>query len=313
VKALLLFCLLSVAAVSIAQNAVADSSAVKRSQKQHPQQHAADTLTSDGGKNGTVSALVVIDTTDYRSVIERTLLRHSLLNADVEPVVLISKRMSDRFNNTLFFTLLLLILFFAFLRYFYERYYHNLFRVFFNTTLRQSQLTDQLLQSKQISLLFNVLFVCSGGLYIYVVLRYFKLIESGATIKQAGIFAVVLSVLYGVKMLSLRFTGWLTGFKKAADTYIFIIFLINKILGILLLPFIVIIAFGTPVLQYPVLLISLILIMLMLLMRFLRSYGLLRREIKVSGFHFFVYMTGVELLPLLLIYKTVLIYFGKIG
>ena len=211
----------------------------------------------------------------------------------------------------MFYLLLLVVLFLAFLRLFFERYFNNLFRVFFNTSLRQSQLTDQLLQAKQVSLFFNILFAVSGGLYVYFLLHHFQWIKDKQPISTIGVCVLAVATIYFVKYISLKFTGWLTGYKDAANTYLFVIFLINKILGILLIPFIIVIAFAAGFLQYPAVLVSFLLIGLMFLLRFLRSYGLLRKEIKVSRFHFFIYIAGVEVMPLLLIYKALMVLFGK--
>ncbi|MBL0355985.1 MAG: DUF4271 domain-containing protein [Chitinophagaceae bacterium] len=186
-----------------------------------------------------------------------------------------------------------------------------MFRVFFNTSLRQSQLTDQLLQAKQVSLFFNILFAVTAGLYIYFLLVHFNWIDTGISLTTAGICIVSVAILYFFKYLTLRFTGWLTGYNSAVNTYLFIIFLINKILGILLIPFVIVIAFGASFLQYPAILVSLLLIGLMLLLRFLRSYGLLRKDIKVSRFHFFLYIAGIEVVPLLLIYKALMVLLNK--
>ncbi len=42
--------------------------------------------------------------------------------------------------------------------------------------------------------------------------------------------------------------------------------------------------------------------------RFIISYKPIRNEIKVSRFHFFVYLCAFEIAPLLLIYKVLLIF-----
>ena len=52
---------------------------------------------------------------------------------------------------------------------FFHQVFHQSVRVFFNTSLRQSQLTDQLLQAKLPSLLFNLFFVLSAGVYAYTI------------------------------------------------------------------------------------------------------------------------------------------------
>ena len=212
---------------------------------------------------------------------------------------------SQDFNFALLLGILFLL---AFLRLFYKRYFNNLFRVFFNTSLRQSQLTDQLLQSKQASLIFNIFFVLTGGIYSYLLLRHFNLISSARMITVMASCVGVLAIIYTGKFIVLKFTGWLTGLREATDTYLFVIFLINKIIGVLLVPVIIIISFSESMIVKVVISVSLLLIILLLILRFFRSYGLLQNQLKVSRFHFLLYILGIEVVPLLLIYKSLMIF-----
>ncbi|HMC98856.1 MAG TPA: hypothetical protein VKH37_01840, partial [Ferruginibacter sp.] len=92
---------------------------------------------------------------------------NSLLNSKGTPAALaVEHRHSDN-KDWMFYVLVGMLLLLAIFRFFFARYFGNLFRVFFNTSLRQSQLTDQLLQAKLPSLFFNIFFIISGGLYIY--------------------------------------------------------------------------------------------------------------------------------------------------
>ncbi len=246
-----------------------------------------------------------------RNILSEAVNNNPFLNISGIPSAAISKEREEVATTLIFYILLVIVLLLAFLRFFYTKYFNNLFRVFFNTSLRQSQLTDQLLQAKQVSLFFNILFIIAGGLYIYFLLAHFKKIAGTSPLIFMCITVVGLAAVYFFKYIILKFTGWLTGYKAAANTYLFIIFLINKILGILLLPFVIIIAFASPVLRYPAVLVSLLFVGLMFLLRFLRSYGLLQNQVKVSKAHFFMYIAGVELLPLLLIYKAVMVLLNK--
>jgi Domain of unknown function (DUF4271) len=121
----------------------------------------------------------------------------------------------------------------------------------------------------------------------------------------------VLGLVYLAKFSTLKFTGWVTGYREVTDAYVFVIFLICKIIGVLLVPFIILMAFTDEVIANGSALVSLLIIVLLLLLRFLRSYGLLQNQLKVSRFHFFLYITGVEILPLLLIYKGLLFLLSK--
>jgi hypothetical protein len=250
----------------------------------------------------------------YSKDVTSILSKSYFLNSSAQPVsIKMVERKSSMQTEGLFYLLAFLVLFLAFLKFFYERYFNNLFRVFFNTTLKQSQLTDQLLQSKLPSLLFNLFFVFSSGVYLYFLLRFFKLIPEQDSSRIIGLAIGGILLVYLTKFLSLKFIGWLVGYKEVTNTYIFIVFLINKILGIFLLPFTLIIAFGSNFLQQPTVIISIIIVGLFLLLRFVRSYSNLQNKIKVSRFHFFLYLVGVEIVPLLLIYKSLMILLSKNG
>jgi len=122
---------------------------------------------------------------------------------------------------------------------------------------------------------------------------------------------IVLSAIYFIKFASLKFTGWATGFTETTDTYIFVIFLIAKIIGIILIPFTVLMAFSALPVTSISAMVSLLIIAVLLLLRFFRSYGLLQNQLKVSKFHFLLYIAGLEIIPLLLIYKGLLFLLTK--
>ena len=85
-------------------------------------------------KTDTVKALVA----DTNAV----LLKNKLLNSEAEPVSLAVQLKRATSRDTFFYLIAGMVLLLACLKYFYSRYFTNLFRVFFNTSLRQSQITD---------------------------------------------------------------------------------------------------------------------------------------------------------------------------
>ena len=66
-----------------------------------------------------------------------------------------------------------------------------------------------------------------------------------------------------------------------------------------------------PVLANSAVIISLLLVGILFLLRFLRSYALLPNQLKVSGFHFILYIIGVEILPVLIVYKGLVVLLSK--
>ena len=238
-------------------------------------------------------------------------LKNKILNSEAESVSLAVDIKKEKQTDSFFYFLAAMVLLLVFLKYFYSRYFTNLFRVFFNTSLRQSQLTDQLLHAKLPSLLFNLFFIISGGLYVYLLLLHLGFIQ--ANNKWILIFSSIslMGFIYFIKYCTLKFTGWVTGFTEITNTYIFVIFLINKIIGIFLVPFIIIFTYSDNDIVKTAVIISLMSIIIFLLLRFFRSYGLLQNQLKISRFHFLLYIAGIELLPLLLIYKGLMVYLSK--
>ncbi len=263
-------------------------------------------------KKDTLQKIIVADPPFATFPLQRSFLTgNKFISMSKAPVALQVKTRKQQGKETLFYLMTGLVLVLAFFRYFFERYFSNLFRVFFNSSLRLSQLTDQLLQAKLPSLLFNLFFIVAGGLYVYLLLLHYQWINGQSGLLAAALCTGALGFTYFIKFCTLKFTGWLTGYADTVNIYVFIVFLINKMIGIFLVPFIILLAFSNIAIVNVAVIVSLVLIGFLLLLRFFRSYGILQNQLKVSKFHFFLYILGIELLPLLLIYKGLMVLLNK--
>ncbi|SHM56732.1 DUF4271 domain-containing protein [Chitinophaga sp. CF418] len=189
----------------------------------------------------------------------------------------------------------------------YLKYFSDLFRAFLNPTLSQRQLKDQLSQSPFPNFLLNSFFVISLALYLYLLMYRQQYITSNTAWMAIPGLIVLVTVVYGVKYLMLRFCGWLFGSSELADAYIFILYLINKVLGILLVPFLVILAFCTPELAKAFMYISIFFIVLLVAYRYIRSYSVVKQYLSFSRLHFFLYLCAFEVAPVLIITKVLLV------
>ena len=236
----------------------------------------------------------------------RTVLQQSKLKLFASPQFQIEKEKQLLQKEWLFYYILGLSLLFGLLRLSYLRYFNDMFRVFFRTSLRVNQIREQLVQSGLQSLLFNLFFAVAAGTYVYLLIDYFEVSIQVPELFIPLITAGVIALLYLGKYFFLLFSGWLFSMKPAAETYSFVVFLINKIIGIILLPFLFVIAFAERELAGVAITISLSIITALFLYRFLRAYGPVQSEIKVGRFHFFIFFLAFEIAPLLLIYKVIL-------
>lgn len=213
-------------------------------------------------------------------------------------------------KEPLFYLVVLLLLIYGVLKLLFPKYFDDLFRLFFRTTLKQRQIKEQLMQTPLPSLLLNGFFILSAGLYISLVVKHFEINPAGSFWMLLLYACAGLSIIYFIKFAGLKITGWLFGMEETADSYIFIVFVVNKMLGILLLPFIVFIAFSTNEIYSISLLISYCVAVGLLAYRLVLTWAAIRNQVKVNPFHFFLYVCAFEIAPLLLIYKGLMLFFG---
>lgn len=251
----------------------------------------------------TIEALPSVDS--VRNVLFHKLVR---LNLFGKPEFLIEKEKQTIQAEWLFYYIIGLFLLFGLLKLAYFRYFNNLFRVFFKTSLKVNQIREQLVQSGLQSLMFNIFFAVSAGTYIYLLIRHFQISFQISPVLIPIISAAVIGVLYVGKYLFLKVSGWLFNISSASDTYAFIAFLINKIIGIILLPFILVIAFAKQPVSTIAITLSLAIVSGLFLYRFLRAYNTVQANLSVSRFHFFIYFLAFEIAPLLVIYKILIGY-----
>jgi len=206
----------------------------------------------------------------------------------------------------MFYVLLSLFFYFALIKTLFGKYVNNLVAIFLRITLKQQQLREQLLQSPLPSLLLNILFVLNGGLYVSLLLNYYDATVVPNFWLQSAYCSFLLVLIYSGKLIIMKCVGWIFNISKATATYIFIVFLVNKMLGIFLLPFLVLIVFEPPMAQQVFVTLSLISIVLLFFYRFIFSFRPLQNEIRWSLFQFFIYLCAFELAPLILIYKVLI-------
>lgn len=214
-------------------------------------------------------------------------------------------------KESIFYSIIVLLLFFALIRNGFRRYLYDLFRTYFQTTIKQKQIKEQLLQNPLPSLLLNLFFAFSGGMFLALLLQYLNL-ATELNFWLLYLYCVLgLIIIYAVKFVFLKFFGWTFQLSEATDSYIFIVFTTNKIIGISLLPFLVLLSLTYGAVSQSAMTLSIIVVLGLLLYRMFLSYVSVSRIIRLSLFHFFLYLLAFELIPLLLINKVLFRFLGE--
>jgi hypothetical protein len=232
-------------------------------------------------------------------------------NFSGRPVHIHSEIYEPQSFEGMFYFMVGLLFYFAIVKLFFSKYLANLLTLFFRASMRQQQLREQVLQSPFPSLLLNVLFIFSGGLFGAFLMRFYHFGSDQNLWFHFRYISIFLVILYLLKYLILKVVGWIFNISRAVDFYLFVVFMTNKIIGIFLLPFLVLIVFSGSVLTEIAITLSIIMVCVFYVYRFIGSFATLHKEIKISGLYFILYLCAFEIAPLLLIYKVLVTYLEK--
>lgn len=212
-------------------------------------------------------------------------------------------------NNTLDFYLLLgLCALLGAIKTIHPKYFNDVWRAFINPTLGSRQLKDIIQAATFPNLMMNLYSSIVLGTYAYY------LISINVDWRFVGVpSSLIVSLLilgaigmYLGKYAFVQFTGWAFNIRSTSEQYNFNIFLVNKILGMAMLPFIICFAFLNAEWDTPLCIISVVVFVVLLLNRYLRSWNIFAQFFMNSRFHFFMYLCAFEILPLAVLLKLVL-------
>lgn len=243
--------------------------------------------------------------------------KDSITKAAVKPVKpkIIQHRMAgsakiDQSTDLIFYVLIFIIFFLALIKSSFPKYFSSIFSLSFQATFRQTQTREQMSQNFFPAFMLNVLFILSGGLFITLVAEFYK--WTLISFWQLFIYsATILGIIYSVKYFVLVFTGWVFNAPDSAAEYRFIVFLINKLIGILFIPILFIITYSNNEIKKIVITVALCIAILLLALRYLVSLARIRKNLNLTAFHFFIYLCAIEIMPLLIIYKLLFIKTGN--
>ena len=204
-----------------------------------------------------------------------------------------------------FYLLLILCLILGLIRFLDVKYFFNVWRAFSNPSLGSRHLKDQIQDAGLPNFLMNIFFTFSMGAYIYYIVLNLTPIHSGAIPPSLLIIMLICgtAIIYLAKYLTVRFSGWAFRVEGITEHYLFNVFLINKVLGITLLPFIIFLAFADHQWSNQIMIISFVVAAVLFFIRYLRSWQVFGSFFQYSKFHFFMYLCASELLPIAVLMK----------
>ena len=202
-------------------------------------------------------------------------------------------------------SLIVLVALFTWFRFFYYRIFRQLYTAFYNLTTTNQIVRDESVLLQRASLILSIISYMLMGLFLY---QISILLDWDMGVLQGGLMRFVflslsVAIAYSVKMILLRFLSTVFDLEKPVALYIFNVFLMIMMIGLLLLPINILLAYGP--LQYRswILLITVGIIALLFVYRLVRAIGIWIGIPGFSLFYLFLYLCTFEIAPLLIIWK----------
>jgi hypothetical protein len=207
----------------------------------------------------------------------------------------------------LFFVLMLIIALLTWLKVFYRKNILQIFEAFFSNVVANQIVRDENILVQRASVLLTITFNLAAALLLYMLSEIYDwpVPYAGSGFSKFIIFALVISFAYTAKFIVLKIAGFLFRIDKAIATYIFNIFIINNVLGILLILLVIGIAYLPSTASVYLIPAAAILVCFAYIYRFLRGLVIGFSYNSYSNLYLFLYLCALEIAPLLIIIKLI--------
>jgi len=195
----------------------------------------------------------------------------------------------------------------ASVKFLFGKYLSKLTDSIFNSNTANSLFLEKNISMIKGSLMMNLLFVINISLFAVNVMDYFDIhIRQSNDLKQFMLVFFMVLVLYVGKYALIKGLGYVFKGKNESKEYLFTIFLYNKNLGLFLFPIIIALPFVQVNAVVSLINIGILMIFFFFFLRISRGVKILIRK-HVSIFYMILYLCALEILPLLMIYKLLVV------
>ncbi len=216
--------------------------------------------------------------------------------------VIVRKR-NDEWKSWMFYLLLVLTVLLVFLRVNYSREFSEVFQIFKPIGINQQIFRDNFGIVKLGAFLLSLNSTLIIGVYLFLIAYHFQFFPPYWWLLCASLIvaASVLIFRFGI----MRIAGVLFPFKKEINFYQFNEVQLNRVAGVLLLPFLFIITFTSNTISQFAIPVSFVLMAAIILFRYIRGFSIGGDYFAKHKFHFLVYICTLEIAPLVIFVKLV--------
>jgi uncharacterized protein DUF4271 len=219
---------------------------------------------------------------------------------------LTAKQKEENYNQFVLFSILAMFIFLTLVYTVFRILIEKIWKAFLNDNLLNQLLRERAAGVTVAYLLLYLMFCFNGGLFLFLLCRYFGIEISSSNGWALTLCVAGLAGFFVLKHLLLQIVGGIFPVKKEIVSYNFTIVIFNLVAGFFLVPVILFVAYVPAAMTHYALYAGLGLLLLTYLFRNLRGLFIANRFLARHKFHFFLYLCAVEIAPFLLVVKLLL-------
>lgn len=191
----------------------------------------------------------------------------------------------------------------ALIRYFWQEYFDKMLPTYVNQGNFLRKKMGAIIQTGLPSALLNTFFLLAGSFFLFFGLGSNYVLDGINRWKVLLFIFATLTLVYFFKYYFLQFLGWIFKEEDAFEQYSFIVFLNNKIAGILMLIAAFLMAFSGADYYKNIFLFMMYLLVFLFGLRLINALRIFTFQTKVGMLNFFLAFISFELLPSALVVK----------
>ena len=206
------------------------------------------------------------------------------------------------YKTWIFFILLGLTAVLATIKVAFSREFDMMIVGFLNFKLVQQFFRDNLVGTTMSGRLLSINYILAITLFLFLVVRYFMSLDFNELEILLGVFVILLAFT-AMRILVLKLFQFILPVSEVLRLYQYYSWLVNKVIGVILIPFLFLMAFAPDNLQMYIMYLSIIVVLLLVIYKMWRALHIAFEYFNRYPFHFFLYICGFEIAPALIIFK----------
>lgn len=210
------------------------------------------------------------------------------------------------YRRFLFVSIMGVLLMLTLLMTLFRSFFRKTIQAFSNDTMMNQVYRDRESVGALPFLMLYTFFFVNGGLFIYFLAKNYNAGLPGNHFQQWLYYTLALVALLSLKHLLLNIIGFVFPVEKEVRLYNFLIMIFGIVIGLILTPINILLAYGPESIFGILILIALIVLGSLYLFRYARSLFIADRFLFFHRFHFLLYICTVEIAPVMVLVKLVL-------